>query len=415
MQRSTGLFLLAVGVLFLLLFAIGMINALTDKQGNDGLMLLWIVLGIFGGLISFAAVGLMRGARPIGETPKPVEGRVGNYLADTFEARQHNGRHFEVFYRTPVKGKDARPSLLTVRLPVKAPTTLQFNDENWFDKLCKRFGIAREHQTGEAIFDDSVYIRGPSHDFAEEYLKDPQKREAILRLRRLGFQEVRLTGTHVEAEWKVFDPKTDDRPDLPEDAVDQLRVLAQEVPANDPEGCSPTESHQGTLLVLWAVAISFAFLFVAVFVYMPVHESALIFAGLAVFVVAYPVFGWVAAHSLRGMSTSHDRWAKLMSVGVLLLGLGSGGLVAAINGLADESQPEGRSLVITDKRISTGKRNSKTYYASVPAWDDRGGMVEFRVSSSEYSSIITGKSKLDLTTHRGRLGIEWLKSKRVIK
>ena len=36
---------------------------------------------------------------------------------------------------------------------------------------------------------------------------------------------------------------------------------------------------------------------------------------------------------LRGKSTSHDRWAKLMGPGVLLIGLGSLGTVAAVNAL----------------------------------------------------------------------------------
>lgn len=413
MQRSTGLFLLAVGCLFILLGVVGLVTAVADAPAWG---MLWVLVGLLaaGGVLVALAVRVMAGARPIGTAPKVIDGRAGNYLADAAEARRYAGRTYEVYYRAPTKGKNARPSQLAVRVEAPTPTTLQFNEETWFDRLCKRIGIAREHQTGDRGFDAAVYVRGPSDGYAEEYLEDRDKRAAILELRRLGFREVRLTGEHVEALWPRFDPAADDRPDLTDEAVARLFVLARDLPARHARHAThglPSKAARSA--ALWAVAITYAVLFLFVFVYPPVHESSLIAAALALFVPAYLLLGWVSAYLLRGTSTSHDRWAKLMSVGVLLVGLGSAGAVAAVNGLADSAPPDERSLSVSDKRISTGKRGRKTYYATVPAWDRPGGTLEFRVGAAEYGTIAPGRSAIELTTGRGALGIAWVKSKHV--
>lgn len=414
MKRSTGLFLLAIGIVLLLTSIGGIIVAIDEGKNRPVPIGVWFFVGLAGGALLFGGIAVMRGQRPIGAPPKPTAGRVGTYLADQVETRQRGDLEYQVHYQTPVKGKHGRPSSLVVRVPAVTPTTLQFTDEGWFDKWCKRMGIAREVQTGDEIFDDSIYVRAPSFGYAEEFLKDPQRRSAILNLRNLGFPMIRLTGQDVEVEWKHFEPDKHDQAELVDRAVDELHLLAYEPPQADPDNVGfKSQSLAGKLAFLWSLSGLYAISFIAVFVYVPIRESALILFGLGVFAVVFPVFGWIAAYLLSGTSTSHDQWARLMAVGIVLLSLGSFGSVALINGALDNGAPEDRSLVITDKRISTGKRNSKTHYVSVSAWDGSNDKLEFRVSASEYARVGIGNSQLELTTSRGLLGIEWLKSKHV--
>jgi hypothetical protein len=116
---------------------------------------------------------------------------------------------------------------------------------------------------------------------------------------------------------------------------------------------------------------------------------------------------------LRGPSIAHDRWGRLMGWGALLLGAGSAGLVAAANGLADESPRVVRNELVIDQHVSRG-RHGTSYYATVRDWDRPANRLDFSVSFAEHAAIRPGRSRLELTTRRGRLGIEWLRSKRVI-
>src|SRR5687767_7927287 len=122
MQRSTGLFLFAVGCVFVLLAAFGLIQAADAGRAGDTIFWVFLILKFVGLALLAAGLFVMRGARPIGAAPKVTEGRAGNYLADVTEERSYAGRAYEVHYQAPVRGKKARPSSLTVRVEAGTPT-----------------------------------------------------------------------------------------------------------------------------------------------------------------------------------------------------------------------------------------------------------------------------------------------------
>jgi hypothetical protein len=381
--------------------------------GHGGIAVAALLLGVVGAVLFYKGVrGCLSEIAKMAATPL-IGGQVGNYVAHVAETRQYQGRAYVVFYQPPVKKrKNRRPSSLTIRVPAVTPA-MHFNKENWFDRLCKHVGIAREHQTGDVVFDRAVYVRSPSDGYAEKYLNDAQKRAAVLALKRQGFHEVRLTGKRAEAIWKGFDPASHDRPGLTDDASRALLVLGSNLPRHEEDPFARPDRHATWLKRLWLFALALAPLSAFAYFYPPIREAELCLAALGVFIVAYPMFAWVAASLLGGKSTSHDRWVRLMLAGVLLLGLGSIGGVAAVNALADNSPPEVRKIVVTNKRMSEGHRGSKSYYAVVPAWDRAGETLEFQVSWQEYEAIVPHQTQLELTLGPGRLGIEWLKAQRL--
>lgn len=418
MQRFLGLFLIAVGSMQVLV-AVTMGIVLLAHLGTPhdfhsdtftALGLACVLVPVVAGpLFIFLGVRLMANTQPWTGAAAGTDGRVYGYQPDQEEARQHKGREFRVRYTQPAR---RRASTLVVRVEAHSPEGLQFDEETWFDRMCKSLGIAREHQTGDREFDERVYVRGALDRFTEEYLSDGRKRLAILALLRAGFTQVRLTGTAAEAEWHGFSPGPDTNPDLAREAAELLFQLAERVPDFNPNrGGQPVDVGLAWAVVLWVAAALYAGLFACAFLMPPVHIGTLVWPALLTFLGAYPVFGWVSAYLLRGQSTSHDRWAALMGLGLVLLGVGSVGAVAAANAVGDPGEPTTRELVVSSKRASRGK--STSYYVSVPAWDG-AGTIEFAVSREQYDLTVQGKTRLELTTGPGRLGIEWIKARRYV-
>ena len=417
MKRVLGLIFIVLGAMFLLLGGtVAVVILLNARAGDVAIAAVFGTVAVVG--ITLVVVGwkLFRSAPPIGVVPKPVEGRVGGFLANLPERREQNGRPFEVQYLAPIPGKHGRPSSLFVRVPAATPTTVKFHRENWFDRFSKSIGIAREHQSGDDEFDAAVYVRCPSHAYAELYLADADRRAAVLAIRNLGFWNVQLTGTQAVAHWPQFDPAKHDHPELVSAAADLLALMAKDVPAEDPDNAAARPDRRGWLAFLWLFAILYAISIFSLIAFPPLHTSSLVLTAAPVFIGGYVLFGWIAAFVLRGTSTAHDVWAPLVIVGLLFHGLGSIGTTAAINGLADPGPLAERDLTIVDKRshTSSGKNKKTTYYARVSSWEPGGGTLEFEVGLGEYNAIVPGRSKMHLVTGPGRLGFEWLKSQRVM-
>jgi hypothetical protein len=200
---------------------------------------------------------------------------------------------------------------------------------------------------------------------------------------------------------------------LTDDAAAELFVLADGVPADEGE-VAPDEAVQagdglgGWTALLWIGGVCFAALVICWFWYIPVRTWDLVGTGLGVAVVAYPVFLLMSVLLLRGASTSHDRLAPLVIVGVFLMALGSIGGVALVNGMADNSPPRLVTVPIIEKHLHRGRRGSTSYSITVRSWDRQGETVNFSVSFDEYNRVTPNRSQLELATGRGALGIEWV-------
>jgi hypothetical protein len=73
------------------------------------------------------------------------------------------------------------------------PMKILLRRENSRDVTAKQKGVAREHQTGDAPFDEQVYIDTRAEDATLSYvLSAPQLRQGALLLLREGFQHIEL-------------------------------------------------------------------------------------------------------------------------------------------------------------------------------------------------------------------------------
>ena len=409
MIRAFGIALIVVGIIAVVISAILFVVAMGNQRDATGFFIAFGIAISFGILSIIAGFVLKNGTDP----SKPgTNGRVAGFLADADETRFLGDIPFVVHYQTPISGKNGRPSILTVRMDAISPTTLAFNVESWWDRVGKSIGIAREYQTGDAKFDAAVYVRSPSEDYAAEYLDDAEKRVAVRALMRLGFPEIKLTGTHLEAVWTGFDPLKSEQPELADGAAEIMTVLANRLPPDDPE-LAGSDSAKPLYVFLWILVLLFAATGIFSFIYTPIRTSELLLAGLKAFAAEYVGFGVLAALMLRGASISHDRWGLIMFWGFFLIGFGSMGSLAAANALADTFPLEEHIAVVKDRRMNTGKRGS-TYFAIVDDWDNAGDRLEFRVAAHEYNMLAPNRSRLQLHIGPGLFGIEWLHSQQVL-
>lgn len=408
---STGMRIVLGVIVFLIGVVVGVLSLINEIWILAAIGLIMVVAGL---VLSISADGAANRTNAGGGSGTRIKGKTSSYAAGEFEPRSCDRQDYEVMYRAPVKGKNGRPSYLIVRVPAEGSAALQFNHETSFDRLCKKLGIAREHATGDADFDEAVYVRGPSVGYAEKYLADGKKRSAIQWLMKQNFSQIEVSGTHVVATWPGFDPEKHDRHGATDDAARKLFSLASqlpEIPAH--ELASHTDWLRNRSRLSTVTLLLFAAPVIMIFLTHPaVRGGRLFLAAMAMFVVAYPIYAWLQAYLLRGSSTSHDRWFRRLTIGAPLIFFSCMGTLKAVNELPGGATPVERNLTVSGKNVGGGK--SKSYNLDVPAWDTAGTVLQLSVGSAVYDQVVPGRSRVEMTTVRGCLGFDWIKTQNVI-
>lgn len=404
-----GILLNVVGILVIVLAAQQM-----PRGGGMGPLFAGLAVEVAGvGMLVAGIVGLRRARlaamMPPAGTTEPVL-----YIPHKEVTLELDGSPYTVLYTPPVPGKHPRPSVLRISTPApNASGEFHMSPQTWFDRTCKRFGIAVEIETGDEVFDAECYVRSDTPEFAAAYLGDSIKRVAILDLRRMGFPEVLLTNGVLTASWTGFNPKANHKPELSIDTAARLLILARNLPEHRPEFEHRTGSHRKKWqAALWLGLIGFALTMLSLIAFPPVDTLDLLSRALVVFVVALPAFAYVSAVLIRGSSTSHNAWGALMVGAIFLLPLGSVGSTALLNGASDESPLVVHNAVITEK-YTTRNKNRTNYHVRVASWRAPGETLSYRVSQTEFNAVTPHQSQMVVTTRAGAIGIEWLASRHI--
>jgi hypothetical protein len=411
MPRPVALVLVSFGFV---LGAAGLVLFIAGIQRLPGGVDLLVAGMILGGFGAAMLIGGLAGYRRAAARPPAADGGPGDYAPNQTVTRELDGAPYSVHYTPPVHGKNSRPSCLRVSTPVEARGEFHMAPETWFDQVCKRFGLAVEIETGDALFDAECYVRSDTPEFAAEYLADPVKRVAIRDLRRLGFAGVTLEGGTLTAAWTGFNPKVNDRPELCADAAARVVLLARNLPPHMPEFERRTGTHRKQWqAVLWLFLAGFAATLLSLIAYTPLDGLGVMLRALIILVPGLPVFAYLAAGLLRGTSTSHTAWGGLMIGALFLFPAGSCGTVTLLNGALDPSPPVVREAVIVEK-YTTRSKNRTNYHVRVASWRNPGRTESFEVSSADHQAVVPHQSRMAVTTRAGLLGVEWMAAKRVV-
>jgi hypothetical protein len=339
---------------------------------------------------------------------------TGSYPADVPVTYHLDDTPYTVKYTPPVKGKNTRPSVLTISTPMDCPYEFHMVVETWFDRFCKRLGIAVEVETGDPQFDEHCFIRSDTPAFAASYLQDPMKRIAILDLRRWGFNDLTLEKGQLTAKWIGFNPAVDHRPELRDEVAARLLVLSRNLPMPQPEFDVRVGAHRiRWQAVLWLALVGFALSAFSLTAYTPIHFGELLLRALLLGVIVWPVFAYLSAWLLSGTSRSHLAWGSLMIGSLFFFPPGCLGTAALVNGLFDNSPATERHAQIVEK-YTTRSKKSTNYHVRVESWRTPGDTESFQISSFEYGQVTPNHSRLIVVTHDGYLGVEWFESKQVV-
>src|SRR5688572_1754901 len=125
-MRGLALFLLALGIVLGIVGLFGTIAAVQQlpRGGDPGLLFAFLMIGFVAAAILVVAFMMLRRTRRIGEPPKLVDGKAGVYTPSAPVAGELDGVAYTSLYQPPVKGKNGRPSSLTISVPV--PTSGEF-------------------------------------------------------------------------------------------------------------------------------------------------------------------------------------------------------------------------------------------------------------------------------------------------
>ena len=418
MSRPLAVFLIVVGILLNAVGILVIVLAAQQMPRGGGMGPLFAGLGVEVagiGLLIAGMVGLRR-ARLAGMIPPGGSLEPALFIPNKEVTLELDGSPYTVLYTPPVPGKHPRPSVLRISTPVtEAQGEFHMAPQTWFDRVCKRFGIAVEIETGDEVFDAECYVRSDTPEFAAAYLGDSIKRVAILDLRRMGFPEVLLSGGTLTASWTGFNPKAHDKPELGADTAARLLILARNLPVHRPEFEHRTGGNRKKWqAALWLGLIGFALTMLSLIAYPPVETLDLLSRALVVFVLALPAFAYVSAVLVRGTSTSHNAWGGLMAGAIFLLPVGSVGSTALLNGASDESPPVVHNAVITEK-YTTRNKNRTNYHVRVASWRDPGETLSYGVSQAEFNAVTPHQSQMFVTTRAGAIGIEWLASRHIVE
>lgn len=311
-------------------------------------------------------------------------------------------------------GKNAKPSHLIVRVACEIPGDFTLVPEGWFDRFCKRFGLAHEIQTGDRLFDELCYVQTDTPEFARTYLADGERRQAVRRLFEMGFRNLDHDGTTLTATWTGYPHGEAESADYAQQAAEALVPLTRNVPARPAATGRRWLSRKrlgwaGAVGLFGGIAALVALTLTMSANGFPVNHWGLLGTVLPVVGLALLVYLWLAAWLVRGHSTSHLQFFSLAVAGVLILPP-VGVLVAErLNRWLDGSPAKEHVQMITGKEAKK-RKNSTSYTASLPHWDDPARTLELRIDSSTFGRIDPNRSRMKVVTHAGWLGFEWIES-----
>lgn len=296
----------------------------------------------------------------------------------------------------------------TARRRVFGKLPILFRKETSTDRFGKRIGLNVETETGDAVFDDEVYVETDARrDDVEALLSDATTRQAILQLLRMGVTSVEMFRGASSLRAQAVRPTAEVVRSTPK-IVELLGVIADNLPAfeSSPAGRS---GPLGPAIV--AVASMLGAFLAFVFGMLAGSKFQILQPGAVLSCVGVGLGVWVAACVLtfvlvRGRSDALRTFAFVFFSGVFAFPSATVGVAATANALLDQSKVTSHEVRIRRRWITTSK-NNKTYHLEVESWRKDQETFEVTVPANLYGAVYeSGHLRVD--TGEGRFGWEWI-------
>lgn len=278
------------------------------------------------------------------------------------------------------------------------------------DRIGKLLLINRELQTGDATFDDHVYVEtSASFDIASEALSDPRVRDRVQQLLDDAWTRVVIHGRDLARVEQIPTDEASIEPERIRRAVDHLSALANVlVPVVAERAESNRLSHRfltGVLVMLWLTGAALTIAGVQLWppvVLTPFFVCAA--AALILFLIGAPLLGLL----VRGRSDSlHTLYGLLVwqAVAVVPLCVGAG---LVVNGAFDEGEREEYVARVLSVDSTSASSRLATHYAWLESWHPDHDTVIVPISRAQYHEIGSREQvRLRVSVGQGALGWPW--------
>ena len=291
---------------------------------------------------------------------------------------------------------EARP-----RIESPAPLTLRFESKT--DRVGKRLRLNRETQTGDAAFDERVYLESDAPDaLVLATLVDPATRAGVVTCLTLGCKELTLDDEgYLGAELEL----TSEARVAPESISTLLDALASTA-----EGIPPLQGrghHRSRVRVIPTAAVvvtllSWLLFYLVDWLWEPIGSDLYTTAKLGGFVL-WVLLLPVLFITLRGRSVSLRDFLTSAFLLALGLPLSAVDLLLTSNALLDSSEPSAHVTQVKSRYRTTGKNASN--HVKLDSWREGEETIESKIGNRLYYELSQGQA-VTVTTRRGYLGWE---------
>ncbi len=347
------------------------------------------------------------------ESDNTVGFQQGEY---DFTVTHVTGKHakFVLHLKSPADGYPERFTPIgegALHAPVDCAylPSIDFTRESGWTRLGKSLRISRELQTGDAPFDDKVFIHSTAPDeIVHQILRESSVRRAILFLLDCGYSRVALFTPAVPVYcWSGTPVNGAEDGEIWKKQCAALTDIARALPALKIKNTRPITMTRASsimgLSILWAIVFFFIAAFTSdtwqTFTGAPINQGLLV--GVVLWMVSLPVLVLLS----RGFSDSLG--SLLGSTIALLVALPTTSMFlhSSLNAWLDHSKPREVHAKLVDSWVSKGSK-STSYYMRVDPGKKMGPVTDISISSSFYYRL-RGK-KVTLIVKDGAFGWKWI-------
>lgn len=317
------------------------------------------------------------------------------------------------------KGKK-RSTTGTLRISVRAISHAEFkiSKESSLDRVAKAIGLSKEVQSGDRNFDEHHYILSDSVAFSTALLKVVEVRQEIASIFMLGFDRVEHDGATISAVMNTANRSDGDASHRTDCVVRALQGISQEisktcVAAVDNLLAASTKRTISYSICIGAGLTGLIFTIWGSSAYPLINSGELFRDSLEYSVPLYVIVLCLMFFMLRGRSSSHRDFIAFFFIALVGFPLAGYGIGIILNGRNDPGPLIQHSQLITDRyTTTTTKKGRKTthYHVRYDYWGQPPHQLSHSVSSSEYSAVVPGRSRVEIGVKPGKLGYEWISS-----
>ncbi|MBF0105914.1 MAG: hypothetical protein HQM16_11370 [Deltaproteobacteria bacterium] len=329
----------------------------------------------------------------------------------------HDGHNYECTYFVGSKKSPARLIFLTDCL---SNARFELLTEIFIDRFSKHAGFSCEIETGDTSFDRAVLISSDMQTFVQRYFFSTSKRNAVLNLKKIGFDKITIESGLLCAEWNPFDLPTDEvATELTRSKIKEvlaaMNILKSNLPAmTEEEKLVAQQTRAAHLPFLYILPVLGFIAFLVCAVLSPTHlildrlEMWLFSAKYSLPVALLNiVLGYFVLK--KKSATSHRKWLGVVVASLVGLVLGGGMIFSFVNIKYDSSPQKTHEVSITKKKYKT-KKGGKSYFLELTSWRPRSTHETLSVKEVLYNSVNPLKNKVVITSRAGKLGFEWVEN-----